>query len=58
MATYHIVPINDLEPHQEEGTTCKCEPKVIFPEGGDMLVVHNSFDGREILEKVEEGFKK
>lgn len=58
MATYHILSINDLEPHEEEGTTCKCGPKVTFGENGDMLVVHNSFDGRELLERIEEGFKE
>lgn len=54
---HHITPINDIEPH-EESTTCKCLPKVEIVENGDMLVVHNSFDGREIIEKLEEGFKK
>lgn len=57
MAVYHILPINDIESHEEAGTMCKCGPKVTFVENGDMLVVHNSFDGREILEKIEEGFK-
>lgn len=47
----HILPINDLEPHDEEGTTCKCEPRVEFAEGG-MLVIHNAFDNREIIEQV------
>ena len=49
----HVLPVNDLEPHDEEGTTCKCEPRVEFVEGG-MLVVHNSFDGREMIEQVKE----
>jgi hypothetical protein len=48
--TWHVTPINDLEPH-EESSTCKCEPKVLI-ENGDMIVVHNSFDGREGLEEV------
>lgn len=47
----HILPVNDLEPHDEEGTTCKCEPRVEFVEGG-MLVIHNSYDHREIIEQV------
>ena len=46
----HILPVDDLEPHTEE-TTCKCEPKIKIVEGG-MLVVHNSYDGREIIEEV------
>lgn len=48
--SYHILPINDLEPH-EETTTCKCCPSVQF-ENGEMIVVHNSFDGREKYEKL------
>ena len=48
----HITPIGDLEPH-EENTTCKCEPKVIY-ENGEMIVIHNSFDGREGVEITNE----
>lgn len=58
MSIYHIVPINDIEDHDDTGTTCKCEPSVIFEEDGDIIVIHHSFDGRELLEKIEEGFKK
>lgn len=47
----HILPVNDLKPHEEEGTTCECEPRVEFVEGG-MLVIHNAYDNREIIEKV------
>ena len=53
----HVLPVNDLEPHDEEGTTCKCEPRVEFVEGG-MLVVHNSFDNREMIEQVNEILEK
>lgn len=48
--TIHILPIDDTEPHTEE-TTCKCEPSVEF-ENGEMIVKHNAFDGREILEEL------
>ena len=40
----HILPVNDLEEH-EKTTTCKCKPRVEF-ENGEMIVIHNSFDGR------------
>jgi hypothetical protein len=33
----HILPINDIEEH-EESSTCKCCPSVIF-ENGEMLIV-------------------
>ena len=45
----HIVPLNDLKEH-EESSTCECCPSVEF-ENGEMIVVHNSFDGRELNEK-------
>ena len=55
---YNILPINDIESHTED-STCKCNPKVIF-ENGEMIVVHNSFDGREykeqLIDKVERQF--
>lgn len=50
----HVVPVNDIEPHEErlmEGYECKCEPK-IEPIHGSILVIHNSFDGREGVEIV------
>lgn len=45
----HLIPVNDLVIH-EENTTCDCQPKVEFLESGDMMVTHNSYDGRELLE--------
>lgn len=48
--TYHVLPTNDLKEHTED-TTCECKPRVIF-ENGEMIVVHNSFDGREHVEKL------
>jgi hypothetical protein len=54
--TWHVTPIDDLEPH-EESTTCKCEPRVEHI-NGNMVVVHNSFDGREGVEIVKEILEK
>ncbi len=48
--THHVLPVDDLREHQEN-STCECCPKIIF-ENGDMIIVHNSFDGRERNEKV------
>ena len=48
-----VVPVDDIMPHDEESTLCPCEPKVEFINGG-MLIVHNSFDGRELREKCQE----
>lgn len=47
---YNILPVNDIEEHTED-STCKCKPKVIF-EGSEMIIVHNSFDGREYREEM------
>jgi len=46
---WHILPINDLKEH-EDLSTCECEPKVEIQENGDLLIVHNAFDGREAIE--------
>ena len=48
----NITPINDIEPH-EESSTCHCEPNIIV-ENGEIIVVHNSFDGREGVEWVNQ----
>lgn len=45
---WHVLPTNDIEQH-EESTTCKCEPRVEHI-NGNMVIIHNSFDGREGLE--------
>ncbi len=44
----HIIPINDWEEH-EERSTCKCQPKIL-QENGEIIIIHNSFDGREAVE--------
>lgn len=46
-----IIPLNDLRPHDEDSTTCDCNPSVLF-ENGEMIIVHNAFDGRQ---EIEEG---
>ena len=49
---YHILPINDLKEH-DELSTCECGPKIEFVDG-NMLIIHNSYDGREVIEQVNE----
>lgn len=52
MATVHVLPVEDLLVHEEEGDGCPCgvtsEP-VLDPETGaaGWLVTHHSLDGRE-----------
>ena len=52
MSIYHIVPINDLKDHFDSAE-CECEPSISF-ENGDMIITHNSYDLREIIEQVND----
>ena len=48
----HIIPINDIKEH-DELSTCECCPSLEF-ENGEMIFVHNSYDGRELKEQTNE----
>ena len=41
----NIIPLNDWIDHKED-TTCICNPSIEF-ENGEMIIIHNSADGRE-----------
>lgn len=45
----HVVPTNDIMEHTDD-TTCSCNPKVECD--GELFVIHNSFDGRELIEEL------
>jgi hypothetical protein len=47
---YVIEPVNDLQAHQTFATDCACAP-VIERKGGATTIVHNAFDGRELVER-------
>lgn len=47
----HIYPVNDTYNHNIESTNCWCSPKI---DKKYMLVIHNSFDGREGFEEIED----
>lgn len=53
----HVYPLNDLDNHIVEGdgdgASCPCNPKIEI-HGADLLYIHNSFDGREIVEELRE----
>lgn len=62
MEVYHVYPCDDLEEHHLECVypdnaqpycTCKCEPTYQQEDEG-LLVIHNSFDGREGIEQANE----
>lgn len=49
---WHILPTNDIDDH-EELSTCKCCPSVEKNfETGIVTIIHNSFDGRELVEEA------
>jgi len=52
---FHVTPNNDIKPHSES-FDCHCKPRV-ETEGLNMIVIHNSFDGREGVEWVNEILK-
>ena len=49
--TVHVLPVNDLVEHEDEGDGCVCGPRVepVPCDDGSMgwLIVHHSLDGRE-----------
>lgn len=53
MSVVHVYPIDDIVSHILQGDGCLCSPSVETVEGG-AVVVHNSWDDRELLEEVEE----
>jgi hypothetical protein len=46
----HIVPLNDLREHETKTRECWCQP-TLKSESGTVLVVHQSADGRELVER-------
>jgi len=51
----HVHPLNDIKEHDtsDTGNTCHCEPTCKM-EAGEIVVIHNSFDGREAAEWANE----
>lgn len=67
----HILPINDISEHTERVyyepsilpipfSWCKCNPEIrLNPQASEsILIIHNSFDGREGVEWVQEILKE
>ena len=49
----HVSPINDKREHVFDGANCPCDPEVIL-EGATLIIVHNSWDFREIVEELDQ----
>lgn len=58
MSIVHVLPVNDLIEHDEEGDDCPCGPTVepVFADDGycGWLITHHSLDGREKHEWMKE----
>lgn len=47
----HVVPLNDVKAHRERDCgECWCAPRV-ERHGDGVVVIHNSADGRELVEQ-------
>jgi hypothetical protein len=53
----HVYPKNDLHPHILDGTDCPCHP-IVRVDGEGLLIIHNSWDGREYVEEAREYIEK
>ena len=51
----HIYPIDDIFPHLLVGIQCLCRPLIKW-EGMLMIVIHYSWDNREIMEQFIEEY--
>jgi len=49
----HVYPLNDKKFHKLEGTNCECEPRIEI-EGASLIIIHNAYDHREIMEVINE----
>ena len=54
---YHVTPVNDTEAHVETGD-CSCRPEIDVQRNGNVVITHNSFDGREAVELANEILNK
>jgi hypothetical protein len=52
MEAYHVLPINDTKEHEEESVdhNCWCNPEIEENDIGNLVIIHNSADGREWTE--------
>lgn len=48
----HVLPINDIKEHSES-RHCSCLPDIEVQDDGNALVIHHSYDGRELEEGGE-----
>ena len=49
----HVYPIKDLANHNLDDTRCVCKPNIKI-ENNEIVIIHNSFDKREIGEELDD----
>ncbi len=49
-SVWHVLPNNDIKSHGES-LFCMCNPKIEEMPNGSVICLHNSYDGREFVEK-------
>jgi len=49
----HIIPEDDIYPHIENAS-CPCVPRLDWD---NWTITHNSFDGREVFEEIQEYYE-
>lgn len=47
----HVYPLNDLRGHVTKGVECPCNPTIEVI-GKNLLIIHNAFDNREVVEEA------
>mgnify|MGYP001584846177 CR=1 FL=1 len=52
MNNYHVEPINDKFPHNTKSSVCLCNPRIDKQSNGVLIIIHNSWDKREIWERA------
>lgn len=54
MSILHVSPVGDTYQHETDGAPCDCNPRLEQQESGDIIMIHNAWDGREIFEQLGE----
>lgn len=49
----HVVPQDDAQPHTID-LHCACNPRKEVAAKGHLVVIHDAFDGRVVVEQAEE----
>lgn len=49
----HVYHVRDVFPHKLDSTPCECMPDIEVEENGNIIIIHNAYDGRDIIEEVE-----